>query len=112
MTGHMLECHFPFDCRSAACQHLERYLEEPVTEAERFELEEIAEALARSWADPDCQQCSGSGRVQAQTRFQIPHRFIEQLHETLLADIPEDGVMHIQEPAVCVCVAEAVAKQR
>jgi hypothetical protein len=24
-TGHMLECHFPHDCRTAACGHLERY---------------------------------------------------------------------------------------
>jgi len=24
-TGHMLECHYPYDCISAECSHLERY---------------------------------------------------------------------------------------
>lgn len=29
MTGHMTECHFPYNCSTAACSHLERYDFEP-----------------------------------------------------------------------------------
>jgi hypothetical protein len=25
MNGHMMECHYPYDCRTAGCSHLPRY---------------------------------------------------------------------------------------
>jgi len=31
MTGHMLECHHPMDCREAGCGHLGRYDVDPET---------------------------------------------------------------------------------
>lgn len=41
--GHMLECHYPYGCRTAACSHLRRY---DFSEEEVLEFEEKAKAAS------------------------------------------------------------------
>lgn len=58
MTGHMLECHFPLDCRTAGCGHLAKYDFEP---EQVQELQEAADRLFAALADPECPHCGGKG---------------------------------------------------
>lgn len=60
-TGHMLECHYPYDCQTAACGHLYKY---------DFSHEEIAEleAAARARMEADLMpeyKVDGHGNVTA-----------------------------------------------
>lgn len=41
-TGHMLECHYPYDCKTAACGHLHKY---DLNSAELAEAERTASQL-------------------------------------------------------------------
>ncbi|MDE0360650.1 MAG: hypothetical protein OXI74_05730 [Rhodospirillaceae bacterium] len=97
-NGHMTECHYPLDCRTAACQHLDRY--EEIQTQERRELDDDAEALVRLLADPRCSCCQGTGHITVETTFRIPEEFAQKL----AVELPEDGLIRSQERAICRCV--------
>ena len=57
-TGHVSECHYPFDCRVAACGHFPLH---EYTELESEAIERRAENLLTNSADQDCPHCGGLG---------------------------------------------------
>ena len=105
MTGHMTECHYPLDCKTASCQHLDRY--DLITPEQRQALDKAAADLTGAMADPDCQQCSGEGRIEVEVAFRIPERFAQNL----AVEVPEDGIIRSREPVICRCVARASTQQ-
>lgn len=46
-TGHMLECHYPYDCQQAACSHLRKY---DFTEQDIAHLEVEAQTASKNGA--------------------------------------------------------------
>ena len=57
-TGHVSECHYPFDCRVAACGHFPHH---EYTELESEAIERRAENLLTNSADQDCPHYGGWG---------------------------------------------------
>ena len=94
MTGHMLECHHPLDCREAACGHLQRYDGE-IDEAEMAGLEEEAVSLLQSLASPGCGECGGSGTQEVSITVPAPEEFHHLTGDELT----------LNSTAVCGCVA-------
>ena len=94
MSGHLLECHYPLDCRQAACSHLTRY-EEDLDQAAMARLEEMALATLASLADPDCPACGGAGRTDVHEDLPVP----EGLRETF------GDTFQTTRQSVCACVA-------
>lgn len=65
-TGHMLECHYPYDCQTAACSHLRRY---------DFTEQDIA------YAEVDAQTASKNGKLKPYTFDQLGNAIVEASNE-------------------------------
>lgn len=95
MSGHLTECHYPLDCRDAACSHLPRYSEDFLEQMPRFEHE--ARQRLTALAHPTCNQCNGSGLTTVQKTMEI--------------NVPESMLHILQNPvtiqglAICPCAA-------
>ena len=86
--GHLLECHYPLNCRQAACNHLPRY-EEELTPREMAKLEEQAIDRLRCMANAECAKCDGAGITEV--RY----------------DVPMNGAtLAVAANSVCACVLE------
>ena len=94
-TGHLLECHFPLNCRDAACSHLDRY--EEVTPEARERLDTEGRAILAGLADPNCQDCSGKGLLQVQFTPDIA------IPESMAHLFP--GGLVLTADAVCHCIS-------
>ena len=93
MTGHLTECHFPLDCKTAACNHLSRY--DPLEQEELGRLAELAVTHLQRLAEKDCVDCGGTGAVEVFETFPVPEAFRH------LAD----DEWTVTTSAVCRCVA-------
>ena len=89
--GHLTECHFPLDCRQAACSHLPRY--DAIDKSEMARLEELAEGIIRRMASPDCAGCKSAGHTGVDTTVQLPSLNIIGLSEITFSAV-----------AICPCV--------
>ena len=90
-AGHLTECHFPLDCKQAACSHLPRY--EEIDKSEMARLEELAEGNIRRMASPDCADCKGAGHTEVATTVQMPRLNIIGMSEITFVAL-----------AICPCV--------
>ena len=71
-TGHMLECHYPLNCRQAACGHMPKY--EDLSQEEMAEMEEDAKNLLSGTADKNCESCKGVGRTEVSSSINLDGR--------------------------------------
>lgn len=94
MSGHLTECHHPFDCQTAACSHLEQYgVQRSPAQIERAE--ESAQLMLMIGADPACEECGASGKLMVKERLELPG-----LRE--LAGVDE---ITVERTAICSCVS-------
>lgn len=96
-TGHLLECHFPLECRQAACSHMPVY--NPENARLMLQMEKKAQEILAQKADPECQYCAGSGTVTVSRTVDIPD--------------PETGSQiprNITDAAICGCVSAPVKR--
>ena len=94
-TGHITECHFPLNCRQAACSHLPRY-EEELEPQDMARLEEVAENTLSHLADPFCDQCDGAGRSDLPFTVELPD----------MPPILGASIITFTAVAICPCVAD------
>ena len=91
-TGHITECHFPFSCTEAACNHLPKYQE--IGQEIGQKLETTAREIFSIAAQPQCEKCGGMG--------------LQQITETILVPgiDPPNGkpVFEFAVNTVCACV--------
>ena len=91
-TGHITECHFPFSCTEAACNHLPKYQE--IGQEIGQKLETTAREIFGMAAQPQCEKCGGM--------------CLQQITETLLVPgiDPPNGkpVFEFAVNTVCACV--------
>ena len=69
-TGHITECHFPFSCTEAACNHLPEYDQISTEKTQR--LEATAKEIFSIAAQPQCEKCSGMGLRQITETILVP----------------------------------------
>ena len=98
-TGHMLECHYPLDCRNAGCSHLARY-DYAKDEVDAFVAAD-GENLGRL-AAADCLRCQGTGLHELRIPMaEHPLQSVRDLF-SLSGNLPDDASFSYD--LLCGCV--------
>ena len=98
-TGHMLECHYPLDCRQAACGHMPKY--EDLDPDEMAEMEQGAENLLKDIAAQDCETCEGKGRTQVSATIRFDNGEFPFTGWAICPCVPRALEFHQEQPPTC-----------
>ena len=99
-TGDLLECHYPFECMAAACNHLSSY--DPDMDAgDMAGIEEIAADNIAGYAAGDCPECNGSGLLSVEEP--LPEG-VREFFQQLVAAEAFDGRLAFTSNQICGCV--------